>query len=425
MEQLASEIFSILKGANYKLRLFTAAGIKTMDPEEATRFYAYDQDLMVSIRHDEAKTEVVVQAGAGYDIPRNEKLLNTIKASVHKNLGEYTVRKFNKSITPKDFAHQSQSMSESAFSKAFGSIKTSYVMSPNAKLIIKHSKGVDESVKGSRSRNIHSLFIESGQGEKFAFPFKYMSGAKAMTMHVSEGGTPYDQKGKAILAVCEEIADLSKFVKHTRSNKLVNETNEDIVAAIRNKIAENKTLVKSLSTKRGYNNFQESENIQEEQINVDITEQFLYDTFTAEEMQRIVSRVNRIVSEAGKRDNMQQELISKLYGIIQSGDLGMSRIDRNDPEHPNNEDPAKYSGQQGAYAKLASMLSFIAKRTTNDELSNVLGELSENVFKLDKPSLNVLAKFVMFALKPKASPAPAAEAALDEHAMFLLRKKIA
>jgi len=71
VEQLASEIFAILKGANYKLRLFTADGVKTMDPEEATRFYAYDQDLMVSIRQDEARTEVVVQAGEGYNIPRN------------------------------------------------------------------------------------------------------------------------------------------------------------------------------------------------------------------------------------------------------------------------------------------------------------------------------------------------------------------
>ena len=422
MEQLASEIFAILKGANYKLRLFTADGLKTMDPEEATRFYAYDQDLMVSIRQDEARTEVVVQAGEGYNIPRNSKLLGAIKATAHRNLGEYTVRKFDKAIAPKDFAHQS--VVESAFGKAYGSIKTSYVMSPHAKLIIKHSKGVDESVKGSRSRNIHSLFIESEQGEKFAFPFKYMSGAKAMTMHVSEGGTPYDEKGKAILAVCEEIADLTKFVKHTRANKLVNEGNEDIVETIRSRIAENKALVKSLSTKRGYNNFQVSENIQEEQIDVDITEQFLYDTFTAEEMQRIVSRVNRIVSEAGKRDNMQQELIGKLYGIIQSGNLGMSHVDRNDPENPNNENPAKYSGPQGAYAKLASMLSFIAKRTTNDELSNVLGELSERVFNLDKASLNVLAKFVMFALKPKAAPAAATESSLTESVMFSLRKKI-
>ena len=35
-----------------------------------------------------------------------------------------------------------------------------------------------------------------------------MSGAKAMAMHVNEGGTPYDAKGEAILSMCEEIASL-------------------------------------------------------------------------------------------------------------------------------------------------------------------------------------------------------------------------
>ena len=92
MNELAEELFNILKGANYKLRLFTAEGIKTLQPEEATRFYAYDQDLMVTLRKEDAKTEILVQAGQEYDIPGNRRLLDSIKSVAHKNLGEYTVK---------------------------------------------------------------------------------------------------------------------------------------------------------------------------------------------------------------------------------------------------------------------------------------------------------------------------------------------
>ena len=84
MTNIADEIFNILKGSNYKVRLFTSEGIKTLNPEEATRFYAYDQDLMVTLRQDEAKNEIVVQAGAGYDIPGNKKLLDSVKVYCEK-----------------------------------------------------------------------------------------------------------------------------------------------------------------------------------------------------------------------------------------------------------------------------------------------------------------------------------------------------
>ena len=46
--QLSQEIFNILKGANIKLKLFDPAGNKTLDPERSARFYAYDQDFLVT-----------------------------------------------------------------------------------------------------------------------------------------------------------------------------------------------------------------------------------------------------------------------------------------------------------------------------------------------------------------------------------------
>lgn len=421
MENLAQEIFNILKGANYKLTLFTEAGQKTTDPEEATRFYASNKDLMVSLRLEEKRVTTVVQAGKNYDITDNMKVINAIKKITHNNLGEFTVRNFDKNIEPKDFSHQS--VNESAFGKAYGSIKTSYVPFKDAKLIIKHTKGVDESKRGARSRNLHSLFIENAKGEKFNFPHRYMQGAKAMTRHVSMGGTPYDATGQEILSVCEEIADLTKFIKHTKREGLVNEDNNDIVEQVKSRVAEQKSLIKSLTTATGYNNFQIQEK-EESEIDVDISEQFLYNTFTAEEMQRVVSRVNRIVSENRKKDSMEKELIQKLFGMISNKvDLGMD-VDPNDPEHPNNEDQKKYSGPEGTTAKLSAMLSFIGKRTKNDELANVVSALADRVYDLDPKMKQAVAKFAVYAAMPQKAKSESTGSDLAEEAISDFRKKI-
>ena len=46
---LATEIFNIIKGSGQNIKLFTAGGQKTTNPDEATRFYAYDNDMMVTL----------------------------------------------------------------------------------------------------------------------------------------------------------------------------------------------------------------------------------------------------------------------------------------------------------------------------------------------------------------------------------------
>jgi len=423
---IADEIFNILKGSNYKVRLFTSEGIKTLNPEEATRFYAYDQDLMITLRQDEAKNEIVVQAGAGYDIPGNKKLLDSVKSVAHKNLGEYTVRKFDKEIAPKDFAHQSvkEGTIQEGFSKPFGSMKTSYIQSPNAKLVIKHKQGIDEERRGARSRNIQALFIENSQGERFSFPHRYMAGAKAMAMHVNEGGTPYDDKGTAILGLCEEIAELNKFVRHVKSNNLVNEDNSDIVETISNRLGEYKNTVKSLSTLRGYNNFQVQEN--KEEINeVDVTEKFLYNTFKTEELNSILSKVGRIVAENTRKEKETKAVIKRVVDIINSGaDLKIT-YSEDDPEHPDNENPKKYSGQSGEMAKMASLLSFLGQRSKNDDLWNAITDLTGDGNHINSFSSRVVKKITDYlAAKAQATPAVESAIGLDEEAILELRKNL-
>jgi hypothetical protein len=425
VEEISNEIFSILKGANYKLRLFTNDGTKTIDASEATRFYAYDQDLMITIRQKGGNIEIVAQAGVDYDIPENSELLDSIKSVAHRNLGEYTVRKFSKNIAPKDFAHQSVTEGK-AFGKSYGSIKTSYIPAPKAKIIIKHSDKVNEEKRGARSRNIHSIFIENTQGEKFNFPYGNIKGAKAMAFHVSEGGTPYDERGQAIISMCEDLKNINTFVKHVKSNKLVNEGNEDVISTVREAASSIKNKLHSLSTQKGYNNFTIGENTEEK--SVDLSEKFMYNVLEAEEIAYAVSTVSRIVAEKNEKESMSKDILKRLGDLISSNvDLKLS-LDKNDPEHPNNEDPIKYSGGEGPVAYLSNMLSLIATRSKNDEASNLFAELSSRVYDLSSEQKQLVAKVVDFIEKKYSGATESTdttEVGLVESTMLGLRKKIA
>jgi len=424
VEQLADEIFNILKGANYKLRLFTRDGTKTLDSDEATRFYAYDQDLMVSINQEEGKIEVTVQGGVDYDFPGNSEIIKTLRTAVHNKRGEFTVRKLGKKIAPKDFAHQNVQESMKAFGKGFGSVKSSKIPAPNGTTIrIKHNQKVDEEKRGARSRNIQSIFIENSQGERFSFPYPNVSGAKALAMHVSEGGTPYDSKGQAILAMCEDLSNINQFMRHIRGNKLVNENNEDVVSTVREAAMEIKNTIKSLSTQKGYNNFVapgEKESVKE----VDLSEKFMYNALETESLATAVSTVSRIIAEKeGKMSEIENSL-----GRVEAlnGDYGFN-IDKNDPEHPANA-VGKAADQKG---QLSSFLSYFGNKTmiTNPELSGDFDVLSGAIVEPHlKPALEQrIVKIVVDMLQSKKdeSVKPSATIGLAESAMLGLRKKIA
>ena len=420
---LAEELFNILKGANLKLRLFDTNGQKTLDEDQAARLYAYEDDMLVTIRMNEDNSaEVVVQVGTDFEYDSHKKMLEQIKQVAHNHMSEYNIRKFSKQIAPKDFAHD---VVAEGYSKAHGTIKTSYINLPEARIVIKHSKGVNEEIRGSRSRNIKSLFVENSAGERFAFPHRYLQGAKAMAKHVSMGGTPYDAIGESILNTCKEIVECNQFLRHVRTNKLVNEGNENVVEAVRSKLQEMKNTIRSLQTSRGYNAY-EVNAIVEDENQVDVSGKFLYNTFENADMDSVLSTVARIVKERDSMADMNKEKVVALYNMIKSGADFKMNIDANDPEHPDNEDQSKYSGSQGPMAKLSSMLSFLAKSTKNDEAFNHLAHLSSVVHDLPRDQLMAVAKMVNFLANhaDKAAKQEAVGENIVESTTTNLRRKI-
>ena len=56
---------------------------------------------------------------------------------------------------------------DEGISPAYGTSKSSYQKLESAKLIIKHTKPVNEESRGSRSRNINAIYIENADGERY------------------------------------------------------------------------------------------------------------------------------------------------------------------------------------------------------------------------------------------------------------------
>lgn len=143
-----------------------------------------------------------------------------------------------------------ESIAES-FSKMFGSLKTSQQTLENVRILVKHKTPVDENVRGSRSRHISAIFLESN-GERFRFPHNYLSGARAMAQHMAHGGTMGDKVGAYIIENTGNLLKLQSFNRYVTTNKLINEDSSNIIETVKENIETIRTELKKLTGVKTY-----------------------------------------------------------------------------------------------------------------------------------------------------------------------------
>lgn len=139
-----------------------------------------------------------------------------------------------------------------AESKMHGNNKRSFQSIDNARIVINHRQEVDPQVPGSRSRNIDSIFIENTNGERFLYPHRHLSGARAMARHISEGGNPYDEFGKHILSLSEEMWKLRKFKNYVNRSSVMAEGLMEYMDIINDRIQTVKKTINGLRKKDFY-----------------------------------------------------------------------------------------------------------------------------------------------------------------------------
>jgi len=237
-DTVAERVFDQLKGFGHNLAIFDKDGKQTVNAEDGRQFYSKDQKLTVEL--DENDNTIKIKYGDSSDPDRVKKLINSIRGGIAKKylIGVDVMPYTGRDIELKDV----QNLVKESLGPAAGSVKTSYQQTEGARLIIRHSKPVNEEIRGSRSRNISALFIENAQGERFRYPHKHLAAARIMTRHVAEGGTPYDEVGQKIISLSEERSNLIKVAGYIKHNGL-QEQASDVGYAVQQRLSEIKHLL--------------------------------------------------------------------------------------------------------------------------------------------------------------------------------------
>jgi hypothetical protein len=306
-ERVAEKIFSIIKGHGHTLSMYKEDGMDTTDAAEARRFFVSKPNYMITL--DEDTNTIKINKNSDLELEDLEGIMKQMKNLARENMLNTQVKVFGKEITPKDFAYQAKKFkdanmesitNEASLSRMSGSKKTSYQTLESVKMIVRHRKAVDEDVRGSRSRQIKAIFLEQG-GERLRFPHNHLAGARAMARHMYEGGNMQDTIGEYIVESVSNMIKLNEFVRYARSNKLMNEANEDVVKTVKENIATIRGELKGLTGAKSYAKISEAiaareASVLEEDDTADLQDMFTVRKFD-EKITTTLPLVRRLMNE--------------------------------------------------------------------------------------------------------------------------------
>ena len=254
---IATDLFYKIRSRFKGLKLGNELGAITINPEEA-RFFDFDyMEGETAVGHvsislaEQNSIKVYFSTGITESMDPLQKnhwygFLKELRLFAKRRLMSFDTRDIAKdNLDRRDFEFLTQHnqpnqqpntviqpVGESIMSEStlYGSKTMSYQKLMDTRLIIKHSQALSDDMQpGARSRNISALFVENQDGERFKYPFIHLSGARAMQRHVANGGVPYDDLGKSIITMSEQIAQLKSFNNYVVRNDLMNFETNDVV----------------------------------------------------------------------------------------------------------------------------------------------------------------------------------------------------
>ena len=274
INKIASDLFDKIRGRFPSVTIGDEEGKMTNVPEDARFFdFSFKSEgvdlgkVSVSINEDDGIAVIV-----GRDIAQNQvesiqdrwfDFLKELRIFSKKRMMQFDIRDINKSnLNKRDYNFLAQKRSGDntmAESKMYGTNKTSYQKIGNARLAIKHTAPVNMESATGRTQKIGSIYVESPEGERFKYPFKHLSGARAMARHVSEGGNAYDDFGKYISGLSEELSKLKKFNQYMNRSGVMAEALAEYTDITKERAGTIKKEIQSLQKESFYseaiNNF--------------------------------------------------------------------------------------------------------------------------------------------------------------------------
>ena len=328
---IATDLFYKIRSRFSGLKLGTETGEITINPEEA-RFFDFDytdgDDAMghVSISlAEENSIKVYFSTGITEDMETIQKqkwygFLKELRQFAKRRLMSFDTRDITKdNLDKRDYAFLTQNakpkeqpnmiqqrVGESIMSESqmYGTKTVSYQKLMDTRLIVKHSHTLnDDMAPGARSRNISALFVENQDGERFKYPFIHLAGARAMQRHVANQGLPYDDIGKSIIGMSEQIAQLRSFSNYVVRNDLMNSDTNSIVEQSKAALESLREQVARMSKQGYYESYKESFQAQQPlEVPQDVVEEFT-DKFTVKNFKEDIKSVFPILYKLMKENN--------------------------------------------------------------------------------------------------------------------------
>ncbi len=263
-----------------------------------------------------------------------------------------------------------------------GTAKSSYESLDKTRLIVRHSQAVDENVPGSRSRQINSLYIENEQGERFKYPMKHLSGARAMARHVANGGVPHDDFGKHIIKMSEQIAQLNSFARYATNKDQLNNSVGDIIEKSRLKLENMRNYIKNISKQGHYMKAKESFQPTTIAELDDETRNSLREKFTLrhldDKVESALPLIHSLMKEYDDKDAVMSQPVVDHSAMVQSflANPEKKLVLRADPAADKMLKITKFTNKN---TMLSSILSDIASRmlTRNDEEDRIANFASQ------------------------------------------------
>ena len=271
VENIAEELFDKIRSRVANIKLGDENGAVTTDPQQA-RFFEFNfkhRDLPIGAVTISLNEEGILQVYFPNSMVEDADsgtadawygFLKELSRFSARNMLNYETHNVTKErLDKKDYQFLTQrNQDEVMENRLHGTSQKSFLEQGTAKLIIKHSKTVDETKMGARSRNISAIYIENSEGERFKFANNYLPGARAMARHVSNEGHTRDDRGQHIVEIMKEMTDLKTFVRSVKREEYVNEDAQEVIDAATDRYYGLKDTLKAISSAKGYSDYFEN-----------------------------------------------------------------------------------------------------------------------------------------------------------------------
>ena len=327
--KIGEELFNKLRGRFPSITIGDSEGNVTNEPI-AARYFDFDYKglgkVSVNLDEDEGLTVIFSKdfsEGTSDVIKKGwHDFLKELRVFGKKRMLDFSVRDITKSnLDKRDYKFLATNRSgddKMTESKLYGTSRISYQNVGEARIMIKHTENVNHESATGRTQKIGKIYIESPDGERFKYPFKHLSGARAMAMHVSEGGNAYDDFGKHIVGLSEELAKLRKFKNYMGRSAVMAESLAGYVDIVKERISTVKKTIESLQKPAYYaETFAAFETPVFEDVPSDVAENWI-DELTIkqfnEELQDIFPYIYNLVKEGTKAKELGPDDLEEVAG---------------------------------------------------------------------------------------------------------------